>query len=78
MEIEVVKKDVYDELVRKVNGIDTNELAEKTDANPKFIEIKGEIPSIAGLAAPASPKAVENKLSNVSDLLKRKQIMIQK
>ena len=40
---EVVKKDVYDELVKKVHVIHTSELVKKTDDNPKVNEIKDGI-----------------------------------
>ena len=40
-------------------------------------DVKGEIPSISNLTTTAGPTTVENKMPNVSDLVK-KQIMMQK
>ena len=62
---EVVKKDVYDELVKNVNDIKTNELAKKPDYNAKVSKIKGKTSSITGLAV----NAVENKIPSVIDLV---------
>ena len=45
--------------------------------NAKITETESEIPSATGLATAAAFNAVENKISNVSNLVK-KQIMIQK
>ena len=62
---DVVKKAVYDIIVKKVNNIDTSgillktkyevsldtsELVKKTDYNAKITEIEGKIPSTGGLA----------------------------
>ena len=62
---EVVKKDVYNELVKNVNDIKTNELAKKPDYNAKVSKIKGKTSSITGLAV----NAVENKIPSVIDLV---------
>ena len=48
----------------------------KTDYNAKISEIEGKIYGIAGLAATAALTAVENKIPNISNLVKNKQIMI--
>ena len=60
---DVVKKAVYDIIVKKVNNIDTSgillktkyevsldtsELVKKTDYNAKITEIEGKIPSTSG------------------------------
>ena len=63
---EVVKKDEYDKLVKKVNVIDTSRLVKKTDFHAKINEIKGEIPSISGLAATAALNVVDKKIPHVS------------
>ena len=52
-------------------------LVKKTDYNTKITEIEVKIPIIIGLAANAALTAVENKLPNVSNLVK-KQILMQK
>ena len=67
-----ITKNAHDELVKKVNAIDTNQLVIKTNYNAKIYEIKDEIPTITGLAATASLNAVENKILKVSDLVKKK------
>ena len=47
--------------------------------NAKINEVKGEIPSIATTAATTSAiTTAENKIPNVSDLVKKKKIMMQK
>ena len=52
-------------------------LLQKTDYNGKIIETRGKIPSISGLTANAALTTVENKIPNISSLVK-KQIIIQK
>ena len=49
----------------------------KTDYNAKIFEIEGKIPSIFGSATTAALNEVENKIYNVSNLVK-KGIMIPK
>ena len=43
----------------------------KTDYNAKIIEIEGKIPNITGLATTVVVNAVENKITNVSNLVKK-------
>ena len=43
----------------------------KTDHNNKIIEIDGKIPSITGLANTAALNAVENKIPDISNLVKK-------
>ena len=50
---------------------DTSELAKKTDLNAKFIEIEGKILGITGLATSSELNAVENKIPDVSGLVKK-------
>ena len=52
-------------------------LLKKTDYNAKITEIEGKIPIVSGLATNAALTAVENKILNISSLVK-KQIMAQK
>ena len=98
---EMVKRNVYDKLLAKVNEIDTigfilkNEydtdklslekkipklsgLVEKTDYNAKITELESKILGISGLATTIALTAVENKISGVNNLIKKKQIMTQK
>ena len=53
-----------------------NNLAKKTDLNAKITEIESKIPSITCLATSSALTAVENKIPDVSGLVK-KQIMVQ-
>ena len=46
---DVVKKDVYDKLVAKVNNIDTSGFAIKTNYNEDKPELENKIPDISGL-----------------------------
>ena len=54
VKINVVKKTEYDKLIKKVNTIDTSGFVRKIDYGSKVNEIKGKIPSIAGLATTAA------------------------
>ena len=49
----------------------------KTECNARITEIDDKTPSITGLANVAALNAVENKIPNVSDLVK-KEIKMQK
>ena len=50
---------------------DTNWLVKKTENNSKIAEIGGKIPSINGLATTAVLSDFENRIPNVSDLVKK-------
>ena len=56
---------------------DTNRLVKKTDYNAKITETEVKTPSITVLATTATLNAVENKIPNISNLIK-KQILMQK
>ena len=56
---------------------DTSELVTKADNDTKITEIEDKIPHITDLATTAALKAVENKISHVINLIK-KRIMMQK
>ena len=58
--------------------LDASGLVIKTDYNAKITDIEGKIPSITSLATTAALNAVNDKMSNVCNLLKKKQIMMQK
>ena len=81
---EVVKKTVYGKLVAKVNAIDTSGFVLKTkydtcklDLEKKICdEIEGKIPSISGLATNFVLITVENKIPDISNLVKKKQQQI--
>ena len=51
---------------------DTSGLVKKTDYNTKTTEIEVKIPSISGLATNAALTAFENKIPNISRLVKKK------
>ena len=57
-------------------------MLKRTGYDSKVNEIKGEMPSIIGLATIASLNDVKNKIPNVSDQVKKKtkkkQILMQK
>ena len=65
-----VEGDVYDELLKKINAIDTSGLFIGTGYDPKIMEIKGETPSVASLLTTANLNAADNKITNVSNLVK--------
>ena len=46
-------------------------LLKKTDHNAKISEIEGKVPSIFGLATTAAFIAVENKIPDISNLVKK-------
>ena len=46
---DVVKKDVYDKLVAKVNGIDTSKFILKTKYDTDKSELENRIPDTSGL-----------------------------
>ena len=75
---EVVKKDVYDEFIKQVNGIDTSGLVKKRYYDNKIGEIEGKMPSITGLATTAALTTVENKIPCVRDLARKQIMMINK
>ena len=62
---------VYDELVKKVNDIDTSELVTKTDDNTIIKDIEDKVPSITGLATTTALNAIKNKIPNVTALVKK-------
>ena len=57
---------------------DTSGLVKQTDYNTKITEIEAKIPSINGVTTNAALTAVGNKIANVTNLVKKKQIMTQK
>ena len=69
----VVKKYVYNaknKFTEDKKPAITN-LATNASPNAKINEIKGEIPSITNLATTAALTTAENKIPNVSDLVKK-------
>ena len=82
---DVVKKTEYDELVAKVNSIDTSDFVLKTKYqtdktelekkiphyNTQIAGIECKIPDISNLVTKAALTAVENKIPDVSSLVKK-------
>ena len=68
----VVKKDVFNAKIKNIEDKipDITNLATNASLNAKINEVKKEIPSITNLAEIAALATVENKISNVSDLVK--------
>ena len=51
--------------------LDTSSLVKKADYSSKITEIEGKLPSTMGLATSSALTAVENKIPNVSNLVKK-------
>ena len=77
---EVVKKTEYNAKIKNIEDKipDISNLATKTILNTKINEVKNKIPSITILATTSELTAVENKIPSISNLVKKKQITIQK
>ena len=56
----------------KIKIPNTTDLVKETDYNTKITEIEGKIPDVSNLATKTTLTAVENKISNVSSLVKKK------
>ena len=83
---EIVLKTEYEidksDLEKKISNanktiFDTSGPVKKTDYNAKITEVEGKIHSISGLATTTALTPFENKIPDVSNLVK-KQIMMQK
>ena len=64
-------KKLYDELIKKVDTIDTSKLVHKRDCDAKIKDIEDKIPSITNLVTTTALNTVENKIPNVSDIVKK-------
>ena len=73
---DVVKKDACNAKIKYIEDKipDITNLATNTSVNAKIIEIKGEIPSITNLTTTVALTAGENKIPNVSDLVKKSRL----
>ena len=69
----VVKKEVYNAKIKNIEDKipDITNLATKTTLNTKTNDVKTEISSISGLAATSALTAIENKIPNVSNIVKK-------
>ena len=61
-----------DDVSKKI--LDASGLVIKTDYNAKITDIEGKIPSITSLATTAALNAVNDKISSVSNLLKKNRL----
>ena len=69
---DVVKKTEYDQLVGKVNNIDTSDFVLKTKYNTGKTKLENKIPNISNLATKTALTTVENKIPSVSDSVKKR------
>ena len=69
---DVVKKDVYDKLVAKVNGIDTSKFVLRTKYDTDISELENKIPDISGLVKKTDYNIkiteIEGKFPHVTNL----------
>ena len=69
---DVVKKNVYDKLVAKVDNIDTSHFVLKTNFNTKFTRLENKIPNTSGLVKKTNGNTkiteLENKIPDISNL----------
>ena len=65
-----------DKIEIKIKIPNTTDLVKETDYNTKITEIEGKIPDVSNLATKTTLTAVENKISNVSSLVKKKKQII--
>ena len=69
---DVVKKDVYDKLVAKVNGIDTSKFVLRTKYDTDISELENEIPDTSGLVKKTDYNIkiteIEEKFPHVTNL----------
>ena len=64
----VVKKAVYDQLVAKVNNIDTSDFVLKTKYQTDKTELEKKIPDVSNLVKKAKLTELEKKIPDVSSL----------
>ena len=71
---DVLKNDAYNAKMKNIEDkiLDITNLATNTTLNAKINEVKGKIPSIINLATTTTAlTVVENKIHNVSNLVKK-------
>ena len=66
------KNTVYNKLVAKVDNIDTSDFVLKTKYNTDKTKLESKIPNISNLATKTALTTVENKISSIRDLVKKK------
>ena len=65
---DVVKKDKYDELVAKVNNIDTSDFVLKTKYQTDKTELENKIPDVSNLVKKTKLTELGNKIPDISKL----------
>ena len=65
---DVVKKDLYNKLVAKVDNIDTSDFGLKTKYNTDKTKLENKIPDIGNLATRTALTTVKNKIPDISNL----------
>ena len=68
VEIDVVKKTVYNKLVAKVDNIDTSDFELKTNYQTDKTELEKKIPNMTDFVKNAELTNLENKIPDVSSL----------
>ena len=69
---------MHDQLVKKVNAVFTSKLVNNTYYNAMIKDIENKKASIFNLATIVARDALENKLWNVTDLVKKQMMMWKK
>ena len=69
---------MHDQLVKKVNAVFTSKLVNNTYYNAMIKDIENKKASIFNLATIVAHDALENKLWNVTDLVKKQMMMWKK
>ena len=69
----LLKKDLYNARIKNTENkiLDITNLATNTTLNTKINEVKGELTSITEVPTIAAPTIDENKIPNISDLVKK-------
>ena len=65
---DVAKKAVYDNLVAKVNNIDTSDFVLKTKYQTDKTELEKKIPDVTDFVKEAKLTELENKIPDISNL----------
>ena len=69
---------MHDQLIKKVNAVFTSKLVNNTYYNAMIKDIENKKASIFNLATIVARDALENKLWNVTDLVKKQMMMWKK
>ena len=64
----VVKKDVYDQLVAKISNIDTSDFVLKTKYDTDKTELENKIPNVTDFVKEAKLTELESKIPDISNL----------